>query len=237
MCTPVNLFNPDLEVETGSHIILLYQKESDLIEILPGYFGEGLKKSDICIYVNSSDFLYNQVLKEIEFNNLINNKIINEKMIVLKSDEVYSPKTKLDADKIYSQIDAVIQENTPYALRTFGDMTWANDKVFDEVYNYERGLTTRYYDKNVIFLCSYLVSQLDIARIIQLIQSHTLILYKENDVWKISATVERKIYDQKIEELEQFNRVSVGREIKMIELKEKIAKLEAELKEYQNASK
>lgn len=50
---------------------------------------------------------------------------------------------------------------------------------------------------------------------------------------KLEKEIEKKTLDlkQKIDELEKINKIMMGRELKMIELKKKIAKLESQLKE------
>ncbi len=53
---------------------------------------------------------------------------------------------------------------------------------------------------------------------------------KEEEVKKTNKKLE-----EKIEEMEKINRLTIGRELKMVELKEKIEKLEKELKNYKKS--
>lgn len=61
---------------------------------------------------------------------------------------------------------------------------------------------------------------------------------RTRELKELSESLEDKVKERtkelrgRLEELERFHRVSVGRELKMVELKEKIKKLEEELKKY-----
>lgn len=61
---------------------------------------------------------------------------------------------------------------------------------------------------------------------------------RTKELKELSESLEEKVKErtkelrERLEELEKFHRVTVGRELKMVELKEKIKKLEEELKKY-----
>ncbi|HLG24017.1 MAG TPA: MEDS domain-containing protein [Candidatus Nanoarchaeia archaeon] len=226
----------DLRVENGSHIILLYQDKSELLEFLLNYYVEGLKKNDLCFMVNATE----QIVKEIRQNAErvgISAQRFQDNMVFLDYKDLYFNGGKFDAGRVYKKIDELIRKNPSRRIRTCGDMTWFDSSNFNDLDRYETGLSERYNSNNLVLMCAYFSSQLTVEQIIKIIQSHTKIVFKEKGTWKVSETVERKIYEEKIEELEKFSKITVDRELKMIELKNKIAELERELRENKNNPK
>ena len=230
------IFGKNLKVKTGSHVVLLYQDESELVDVLSDYFSEGIKNNNSCVMVCQNEDLQNKIITKIENKNVLSKKQIIEKLVFIKSKEFYFSKNKFNADTIYKKIDEDIAKNTLCGLRAASDMSWVNNNNFNEVHQYEKELSSRYHTENIILLCAYPSKDMNTLQIIKTLQSHTLILFKEDGVWKISHAVERKIFENKIEELEQFTKHAVNRELRMIELKATINKLEKELEKYQKNS-
>jgi hypothetical protein len=230
------LFGKDLKVKTGSHIVLLYQDEPELIEVLSEYFSEGINNSNSCVMVCQSDDLKNKIIARIESKNVLPKKEIMEKLVFIKSKEFYFSKNKFNADTIYKKIDEYIAKNSLNGLRAASDTSWINNSNFNDVYQYEKELSPRYHAENILLLCAYPSKEMNTLQIIKTIQSHSLILFKEEGVWKISHAVEKKIFENKIEELEQFTKHAVNRELRMIELKATITKLEKEMEKYKKNS-
>jgi hypothetical protein len=52
------------------------------------------------------------------------------------------------------------------------------------------------------------------------------VIYKERGRWMVSESVQRLIFDEKVEEYKKFEEFAVNRELKMIELKQRIEELE-----------
>ena len=52
-------------VELGAHIVLLYEKESELLEIFPPFFAAGLKNNELCIVVYPSLKLKQKIEKKL----------------------------------------------------------------------------------------------------------------------------------------------------------------------------
>ena len=225
----------DTKAEVGSHIIFLYQAKSELLDVLSDYFIEGLKNNNACLMVIPSDNLADEINGEIGRKDILNKEQLKEKLVFIKHKKFYFSNGKFDPNKVFEMIDKQLDKNISM-IRSAGDCSWVDKAIFNDFYQYEVALTERYNSKNILLLCAYFSKQLEIEQIIKLIQSHMLILFKEGASWKISETVERKIYDQKIEELEKFTKFAVGRELKMTELKKKIEQLEKELSRYKRTS-
>ena len=227
------IYGNDMKVDVGSHIIFLYKEESELRDVLFNYAYEGVKNNDLCIIIVSDPHIVDDLKKEISDKKISREKI--DKLITsLKVSDFYLEDGKFEKDRTLAKLDKLIKANPAVRIRAAGQADWVDSGCFDEFNRYEAAVTERFCNQNIIILCAYDLNRLDFENIIKLIQSHMLILYKEGSNWKISETVERKIYEQKIDELESVTKHSVDRELRMVELKETIEKLKKELNGYKN---
>jgi len=217
---------------SGTHIILLYETESDLIRIFAPFFAAGLKNNEFCIGIYPNRHVKQKLIDGLS--KLVNIKqFINQNQIqFIYYKDFYFKKDMFSKVKVYSFIDKKLNSARFEGLdgiRGAGDMSWVRNAFFKKVLVYEKGLTKKYRKSPIIVMCAYPVKKLAIHDLIDMIQSHTLILYKKGRKFCLSETTERRILIEERDGLEKFNKVAVDRELKMIELKEKIAELEKKI--------
>lgn len=210
---------------TGNHIILLYDDEQTLISAFSSYYAEGIRRGDICEMAFFMPGLEKKITMEIQKTGL-ETCDIEKSLSFLHFEEAYFTGKKFTPQKVFGMIDSQLAGLEPgNMLRAGGEMGWVSHELFGEVCSYEKGLSERYGEKNLLIMCAYDSRRMNLSQIIHMVQSHMLILFRENDSWKVSETVERNLYEKKISELEDLKKLAVGRELKMIELKKEIEEL------------
>lgn len=221
-------------VEIGTHIVMLYENEKELLEIFPPFFAAGLLNNELCIVVYPNlrlkQELHEKLAKLVDIDFYIKKKKIE--FVYYKN--FYFRNCIFNKEKIYWLIDKKIKQvgfKDFDGLRTTSDMSWVNSKFFKKILIYEKGLTKKYKKSPILFICAYPINKLTIPELVDVLQSHMLILYKKDRKWCLSETMERRILMKEIQNLEKFTKLAVGRELKMIKLKEKVEKLEKQLKE------
>lgn len=226
----ITLHPDNIQVEMGSHVLLMYRDPSELEEFLVQFFHEGLKGDNVCIYVNDAS-LFSDVKSKVQQKGTYNEDIINDSLKCIDYKEFYFVENQFRSSEVFKKIDVLLDTYVSKTVRALGSDSWVNSMTFDDFHKYELDLSKKYNNKNLVIVCAYSLKQFDAEQIIKLTQSHSLILYKDKKgLWTMSETIEKKIYGNKIEELEKFASVAVGRELKMIELKKKIEALENEIK-------
>lgn len=220
-------------VEQGAHIVMLYENEADLLKIFPPFFVAGLKNNELCIIIYPNLKLKEKLKKKIARIIDTEHYIKEKKIEFVHYKDFYFKNNIFTKEKIYKLIDKKLNHigfKDFDGIRAAGDMSWVKDKLLKKVLVYEKGLTKKYGKVRVVLMCSYPVEKLPISDLIDIVQSHNLILYKKDKKWYLSETVERRVLKEEIQDLERFTKFAVNRELKMVELKKRIAELEKKLK-------
>lgn len=215
-------------VPKGSHIIFLYENEIDLLKIFPPFFAAGLKNNEFCLVIYPTLGLKQKIIERLE--RLVElERYINEKKIeFVYYKDFYFKNNIFCHEKVFEIIEKklnIVEFGGVDGIRGAGDMSWVEDDLFKKVLVYEKGITEKYSKMEVLILCAYPVRKLSIPDLVDVLQSHMLVLYKKDKKWCLSETVERKVLMREINNLERFTRVAVDRELKMVKLKKKISEL------------
>ncbi len=211
-----------LDLTDYSHMAFFYEKEKKASSILSKYFIQGIDNGDVCIMVFKSKKMLEDLMKNLgEY---------SKKMIFIPYKKFYLTKGRFVKSEVLKRIKKLVDSYPSRRIRACGDMSWVDSGFFVKVNDYESEVSKKYCDSNNTLICAYSPDSLKINELIKLIQSHTAILFRDNGRLVISETVERDFFEPKIEELEKFSSVSVNRELKMVELKNRIKELEEEIR-------
>jgi hypothetical protein len=211
-----------LSTEVGSHITLIYRSKEELIEFFIEYYAVGIRNSDHSVIISQEEVY--EAVKEGLRKAGIKEEQIKKSLTHVNHDTLYFTKRRFDTSRVFEVIDKKIDTST--ILRSGSDCSWVREELFDEFQEYEKCVTERYNNRPVLLLCAYDAETLTTTQLIKLLQSHMKVIYKERGRWMVSESVQRLIFDEKVEEYKKFEEFAVNRELKMIELKQRIEELE-----------
>lgn len=215
---------------TGKHVILLYDDEPTLIDAFSSYYAKGVMDGDRCILTFFANGFDKKLKSEIKKRHGVDDCAIEKLFTSVFFRDAYFTGNDFDMKKVFGIVESEISRLAScQMLRAGGEMGWVSTENFEDVCCYEKSLTERYGAENTLIMCAYDSRKLKLSQMIQMIQSHVLILFREGKTWKVSETVERELYEKKINELEDFKNLAVGRELKMIELKKEIEHLKEDI--------
>jgi hypothetical protein len=220
-------------VGLGAHIVMLYENEKDLLEIFPPFFAAGLLNNELCIVVYPDLKLKRKLLEQLAKLVDISYYIKEKKIKFVYYKTFYFKNNIFNKEKIYKLIDKklnCIGFKDFDGIRGAGDMSWVRSRFFKKVLVYEKGITEKYNKKHFTLICAYPMKKLAIPDIVDVLQSHILILFKRDKKWHLSETVERRYLKEEIQNLEKFTKFAVDRELIMLKLKKRISTLEKQLK-------
>jgi hypothetical protein len=217
-------------VPSGTHMVLLYEERNDLFEIFPLFFAKGLENNELCIVIypdqDTKQEMEKRIAKIISIEKFVKEgrlEFIDHESFYLHEESNCKAALKIIDKKIHEKAHTNVD-----GIRALGDLSWISEKNFHDIICLEKDLTEKYFSKEVLLLCSYPISRLSPAELIEVIQSHMVIMYKKGGKWQISETVERTILNTQIDNLEKFTKLTVDRELKMIDLKKQIKDFEDE---------
>lgn len=169
-----------------SHIVVLYNHDSEIVELLVEYIKSNLLKGIKCIYI-SDDANTELIIKNLR--NLINldEYTTNNQFIILDKDDSYSKSGAFDPDKM---VDMLISETKKSidqgfeGLAVTGEISWVLEYKdgFDKILEYEWKLGEKVFSKYPISsICRYNLNRFSHEMIINIIQVHPYIIW-ENKV-------------------------------------------------------
>ncbi|MEM5794200.1 MAG: MEDS domain-containing protein [Candidatus Aenigmatarchaeota archaeon] len=220
----VNLGFCPVEVGIGSHMVMLYEEEGELLDALSKFFVTGLKNNEFCIFLYPRE----ELAKKIEEKIGLEKSLKEKRMHFIYYKNFYFKGNRFSKKNAYilikNALDEIIVKGLKL-LRGASEMSWViNTNLFKKVVNFENEITEKFSDSKVLFVCAYPVRSLSTPDLIDIIQSHMMLIYKKGRKWCVSETVERKILKGKIEDLEKFYKIAIKRELELKKLKEKIKK-------------
>lgn len=219
----------DKEIVGGTHMVFLYDFEQDLYDILPLFFARGLTNKELCLVIYPDEERKERMEKEISKMVPLDKYKDRIEFIDYKIFYTDAKKVKIDKnntlDVLHKKIKNINYQDID-GVRILGDMSWINNQVFNDLIDVEKELSDKFFKKNLLMICSYPLKNLTASEIIEIIQSHNVVLYRKNNQWVLSEIVERKRIDTEIEDIKKINQYAVDRESKMNELKERIKELE-----------
>ncbi len=235
-----------MQITKGDHFVLLYNDPDEIVVSVGKYIRHSLLRNEKSVYVNGDadiDKITAYLRKYYNIDELIKSK----QLIILNKDDVYSKSGVFDPDKM---IDLIIDEtkeaekNDFSGLSITGEISWVleYEDGFDKIIEYEWKLNERVFSKlPVTALCRYNLNKFTDQMIINVIQVHPLIIwkneihdnpyyvpyigYKENDIYKYQLS----------KWLENINEYTKTKSKFDLEIKNKEEELQALKNSYSNS--
>lgn len=169
-----------------NHIVVLYNDDSEIVDLLVEYIKSNLLKGIKCIYI-SGDANTELIIKNLKNLIYLDEYIANKQFIVLDKDESYSKNGTFNPDKM---VDMLISETKKSidegfkGLAVTGEISWVLEYQdgFDKILEYEWKLDEQVFSKFPISsICRYNLNSFSSEMIINIIQVHPYIIW-ENEV-------------------------------------------------------
>ncbi|MBK5254193.1 MAG: MEDS domain-containing protein [Peptostreptococcaceae bacterium] len=170
-------------VEPGDHMVLLYEDENEVVEPLVAYIAACINRNERCIYVSGDtnmELLIETLCKEIDYFEALSKK----QLMMLDKKDAYSKDGIFEPDKMILLIEELTTESIEMGyngMAITGELSWLLEygNGIDKIIEYEWKLNDRVFNRlEVSALCRYNLNKYSDETIINIIQLHPYIVYK-----------------------------------------------------------
>lgn len=193
------------DVPWGAHLSVFYETKEDLIDTTVGFFEEGLKNNEVCIWAVSdpitqkdAENYLRRVVPRFDEN------LAAGQIEIVGGYDWYLKRDQVDLESILrgwsEKLDSALA-NGYEGMRASGNAFWAGAKHWNQFCGYEHELDRFIAGRKMIILCTYpaqactAVDVLDVARV------HQFSMARRNGQWEFLETPELKQARREIQKL------------------------------------
>lgn len=216
-----------------------YETQKDKLDIVSSYFKFGLENNELGIWTTSEET--SAADAEAALRKIVpdfNARAARGQIKIVPYTEWFFKNDVFDVKKAINLLLEEYHQGVGKGfrgLRFSGCASWAEKAECEELIDYEKKLDHIINQNRIIVLCTYPLENLSVSELISAAFVHQLALIKQGNRWAIienaaseHAGIERKrvhALEEHCGELEAMNRAMIGRELKMLELKNELEEL------------
>lgn len=227
------------KVPWGTHFCQFYQTKEDLLDILVPYFKSGLEGNEFCMWVTSEPLSVEEAkgaLRKVMPD--FDERLKKGQIEIIPHTEWYLKGGTFSMERILNGwLDKLNQAKARgyEGIRVTGNTAWLEKNGWKGFAEYEEAINNTIGKYPMIAICTYAIDKCGAGEVIDVVYNHQFAFIKQEGKWRIVESSEHKHSDEemkkRLHELEVFQKVTVDRELKMVELKKKIEELESRLGE------
>jgi hypothetical protein len=164
-------------------MVVLYEDENEVVKPLVAYIVACVNRNERCIYVSGDtnmELLIDTLSKEIDYVGAIS----KNQLLMLDKKDAYSKEGIFEPDKMIALIEELTNESLEQGyngMAITGELSWLLEygNGIDKIIEYEWKLNDRIFNRlEVSALCRYNMKKFSDEMIINIIQVHPYIVYK-----------------------------------------------------------
>ena len=184
------------EVPWGTHICQFYDTKEDLTDILIPYFKAGLENNEFCMWVTSQPLGVEEA-KEALRRAVPDLDVYMEKgqIEIIPYTDWYVKEGIFDSDRVLNEwVEKLNQAlvNGYDGLRLTGNISWLEEKDWNNFANYEEEIDRIIGNYQMIALCTYCLDRCNAKEIIDVVVNHQFSLIKKDGKWEKVESSKRK---------------------------------------------
>ncbi|AKB48327.1 sensory transduction histidine kinase [Methanosarcina sp. Kolksee] len=176
------------DVPWGTHFCQFYQTKKELMDIVVPYFKAGLEDNEFCLWVTSQPLEVEEAKEALRRAVPDIDIYLEKKQIeIIPYNSWYLRGESFDFERVLNGWDEKLGEALASGyggLRVAGNASWLKKGYWDDFGDYEKKLDINIGERQIISLCSYLLSMCSAADTIDLAFNHQFSLIKRKGKWE-----------------------------------------------------
>jgi len=184
------MINPYFEIKNldkikeGDHIVLLYEKEREMVNSTAAFIKTSLERGDKCLYIEGdgrTELVIASLLNAVDD---LDSYLESGQLLVLNKEQTYSLSDGFDGDEMIELIRDISAETAAEGyngLSITGELSWVlnMENGREDIIEYEWKLNKRIFkDLPVLALCRYNINKFDENVIKAVIELHDYLIWK-----------------------------------------------------------
>ena len=195
------------ELAWGTHICQFYQTPQDLLEVLVGYFQQGLQNNEFCMWVTSEPLGIDEAtnaLRSVVPD--LDERIRQGQIEFLDYRQWYFPDDQFDADLVLQRW--VGREHAALTLgyeglRFSGNITWVGTSGWNAFSDYEATVNEVIGSRHILALCTYPLDKCGGVEMLEVLRNHPLALVEKEGKWEVIQSPQDRNTTQALHNSEQ----------------------------------
>jgi len=184
------------DVSWGTHIYQFFDTKEDLTDILVPYFKAGLENNEFCLWITSQPLGVEEA-KEALRKAVPDLDVYMEKgqIEIIPYTDWYVKEGIFDSDRVLNEwVEKLNQAlvNGYDGLRLTGNISWLEEKDWNNFANYEEEIDRIIGNYRMIALCTYCLDRCNAKEIIDVVVNHQFSLIKKDGKWEKVESSKRK---------------------------------------------
>jgi len=194
------------EVRWGAHLCQLYESDQDLIEVLVPYFGKGLERNALCLWLSSAP-LGQEVMEALRRGIPNFDQYQRRGQIeAIPHTEWYLRDGQLSVSAAIERASGALNQAKLWGFEGIwvaGDLSWVDKREWQTLVTYEETVGNSISDAPAVALCARSVSGLSILEALDLFKVHRAIIMKRQGRWNVVENLEQQKVEQALRETER----------------------------------
>ena len=195
------------ELPWGTHFCQFYQTPQDLLEVLVGYFQQGLQNNEFCMWITSeplgveeATYALRKVVPDLD------ERIRQGQIEFLDYRQWYFPDGQFVPERVLR--GWIEKENTALrlgyeGLRVTGNITWVGTSEWKAFSDYEASVSKVIGSHHILVLCTYPLDKCGGVEMFNVLRNHPLALVKKEGKWEAIQSPQHRKTTEALHESEQ----------------------------------
>ena len=195
------------ELPWGTHFCQFFQTSQDLLDVLVGYFQQGLQNNEFCLWVTPESLgaeEATQALRRVVPD--LDERIRQGQIEFLDYRQWYFPDGEFDAERLLQ--NWVEKENVAVGLgyeglRFTGNITWVGKSGWKAFSDYEATVNDVIGSHRILALCTYSLDECRGVEMLEVLRNHPLVLVKKEGKWEVIQSPQQRKTAEALRQSEQ----------------------------------